>query len=291
MMAAWGAALLAAGSVSSATAGLWVWRQMGPGSARLRRRVIHERVDVSLLGRERTTALARMLPAAAGALLAWLLVSYLTGRGLLALCLSLGVFLLPAWLQEWRETARLLQTAEQLGRAMSMIATSLRRGTPLEAAVAETALSLPSPLGPFLKNMADATLLGVTLAQAVEQLRERPGFRDSTDVQVFATELVICHERGANVVQAFEALQTVLTARRRYRSQVQEQMGQHLVQSLVIAGVGAFVLLAYAAMTERGLDPLLDTAVGQVLLAVAILGNLFLIRMTHLSLLRQVRKV
>jgi Flp pilus assembly protein TadB len=231
------------------------------------------------------------MPAAAGAVLTWFLVQYLTGRGLFAVCLGLGIFLVPAWLQEWRETSRLLRLSEQLGRVMGMIGVALRRGTPLEAAIAEGAVAVTTPLGPILKNLADATILGVTLSQAIEQLRIHPTVRGSTDFQVFATEMVICHERGANVVQAFEALRAVLNARRRYRNQVKEQMGQHLIQSLVIAAVGAFVLLAYATMTEQGLDPLLDAAVGQLLLAVSILGNLALIRMTHLSLLRQVRKV
>lgn len=291
MVSEWGPALLAAGSIGSAAAGIWAWRTGSTTAAQTKRKVGHERVSLSLLGRERSTALSRAMVAAGGALLSWILVSYLTGRGLLAVCLSLGVFLVPAWLQEWRETKRLLLLSEQLARAMGMIGTALRRGTPLEAAIAETAIALPAPLGPILKNLADATILGVTLSQAVEQLRTHPAVRTSTDFQVFATEMVICHERGANVLMAFDALQAVLTARRRYRAAVQEQMGQHLIQSLVIAGVGGFVLLAYSVMTDQGLDPLLDAAAGQILLAVSILGNLTLIRVTHLSLLRQTRKV
>ncbi|HWI53840.1 MAG TPA: type II secretion system F family protein [Symbiobacteriaceae bacterium] len=221
----------------------------------------------------------------------YLLVSVLTHRVGLAFACALGGFMLPAWIKEWQRTRRIVELSEQLGRAMGMISTSLRRGSPLEGAIAETAASMSEPLGPALRGLVDATSMGVTLTQAVEQCRQLPAVAGSPDFQVFATEIVICYERGANVVQAFEALRQVLAARRKYRDQVREQMGQHLMQSLVIAGVGFFVLIAYSFMTPDGLGPLLESLSGQFILALSVLGNLFLIRVTHLSMLRQTQKV
>jgi Flp pilus assembly protein TadB len=221
----------------------------------------------------------------------YFLTMILTGKVGLSIAVALGAFMIPGWIKEWRETRRLVDLSDQLSRVMGMIATSLRRGTPLEAALSEAASNMSYPLGPVLRNMADATVLGVTLSQAVEQVRSLPSVQGSTDFQVFATEMVVCHERGANVVLAFDALRTVLAARRKYRVQVEEHLGQHLIQSLVIAGVGLGVLLAYSQMTPDGLAPLLESVVGQLILAASILGNVFLIRVTHLTLLRQTQRV
>jgi len=292
MASEWAGAVLAAGAVMSATAGGYVLWKLGPTAGRTRRKVARERVAVSAAaGKQRAERAQFMLVASIGAVGIYLAVSVLAHRAGLAFACALGGFMLPTWVKEWRETRRIVELSEQLGRAMAMISTSLRRGSPLEGAIAETAATMAEPLGPVLRGLVDATSMGVTLTQAVEQCRQVPAVTGSPDFQVFATEMVICYERGANVVQAFEALRQVLGARRKYRELVKEQMGQHLMQSLVIAGVGFFVLIAYSFMTPEGLGPLLESITGQLMLAASVLGNLFLIRVTHLSLLRQTQKV
>jgi len=291
MATEWSGALLVAGAVVSAATGGWTLWQAPLAAQRARRRAMHERVRLPLDKRLHPERLRAWLPAGLGALALYLLVRFLAHRTGLAVLVALGGVMLPGWLLEWRETRRVVQLSEQLVRVMGMVSTSLRRGTPLEVALAEAAASLPDPLGPVLRHLAQATTMGVTLAQAVEQLRSLPAVAGSPDFQVFATEMVVCHERGANIVQVFDALREVLAARRKYREQVREQMGQHLLQSLVIAGVGLLVLLVYSRMARDGLEPLLSSLFGQMILAGSLLGNTFLIRLTHLSLLRQTRKV
>lgn len=291
MAVEWSAAALAAGAVGSLTTGVWVLVQGSAAAQRMRRKVNHQQVRVSLLGQEEVRRYLRMIPILIGAVVTYMVVAILTRASVLAFATAIGVFMVPGWLSEYRETRRLLQLGDQLNQVMSMVSTSLRRGTPLEAAIAEAANALSYPLKGVLQNLAEATSMGVTLTQAVEQVRLRPEVRGSTDFQVFATEMVICHERGANIIQAFDALRQVLAARRRYRDQVREHMGQHLMQSLVIFAIGLGVLFFYVAMTEWGIRPLLDVWWGQLVLAISLLGNTFLIRWTHMVMLRQIKKV
>lgn len=288
MASGWAGAVLASGAVFSSAAGGYLLWKLGPTAHRTRRRVAHERVSLPRYSGERLQWWAIAAAVAAGLYLVTAVLSHRTG---LAVAVALGGFMAPAWIRELRNTRRLVELSEQLSRAMAMIGTSLRRGTPLEGAIAEAAASMAEPLGPVLRGLVDATSMGVTLSQAVDQARSLPAVAGSPDFQVFATEMVVCHERGANVVQAFEALRLVLTARRRYRDQVREQMGQHLIQSLVIAGVGLFTLGSYSLMTPQGLGPLLESIMGQLILAFSLLGNIFLIRVSHLSLLRQTQRV
>jgi Flp pilus assembly protein TadB len=293
MGAEWGAAVLAAGAVTSTAAGVWAIAWRAPMAQKLKRRANHEQLSLALLiGQERIRRLVRLVPGIGGALLLFFgMTLYSPGLPVLAATLALGGFLIPPWVGEWRETQRLMNLSEQLGRVMTMVSTALRRGMPLEVALAEAAQMVPYPLGPALRHLTEATKMGVTLAQAVEQVRGHAAVQGSKDFQVFATEMVICHERGANVIQAFDALRQVLEARRRYRNQVREQMGQHLMQAIVISGIGLGVLAFYGAATDDGLGPLLERLWGQLLLGMSIVGNLFLVRTTHLSLLRQTRKV
>lgn len=291
MASEWTGAILGAGAVLSTAAGVWVLRLAPLAAQQARRLVAHERVRLAVPGLHRGGAMQGWAWAVLAAVALFAVTSFLGHRGGLAVFVALGGLMVPGWVREWLETRRLVQLSEQLVRVMGMVATSLKRGTPLEAALAEASTGLPDPLGPVLRNLAQATTMGVTLAQAVEQLRTLPAVTGSADFQVFATEMVVCHERGANIVQAFDALRTVLAARRKYREQVKENMGQHLLQSMVITGVGLFVLGLYSFMAEGGLEPLLSSIIGQLILAASLLGNAFLLRMTHLSMLRQVRKV
>lgn len=287
----WVAAFLVAGALFSMLAGVWVTWKWGPAVQRLKRRVGRERVSLALFSRLKSEEMMGLRLIVLSSILIYVGTYALTGRTLLAVTVALGGLMVPGWVREWLNVRRLTLLADQLGRVMGMVSTSLRRGTPLEIALSEAALAMAYPLGPVLRNLADATKFGVTLGQAAEQVRALPAVTGSTDFQVFATEVVICHERGANVVTAFDALRQVLTARRRYRDLVVEQMGQHLIQALVIAGIGLVVLLVYALMTPDGLGPLLDSAFGQTVLAISILGNVFLIRLTHMGMLKQIRRV
>lgn len=284
-------AVLAAGAVASLGAGLLLLKTLSQSAQQIRRRIGHERVKVPMAGAVTADQAMGMAITLGVAALLYLLSSVLTHRSALSLAVAFGGFLVPGWVRQWRETKRLVLLSEQLGRVMAMVSTSLRRGTPLEVAITEAARSMPTPLGPVLRHLSDATVMGVTLSQAIEQARTLPAVAGSSDFNVFATEMVVCHVRGANVIQAFESLRNVLAARRKYREQVREHMGQHLLQSLVIGGLGFGVLSLYALMAPEGIQPLMESVIGQMLLAASVLGNIFLIRVTHLSLLSQTRRV
>lgn len=290
MATEWSIAVMAASSIGSLGAGVLVLKKMAGSAQRIRRRVGHEqvRIPIGRMTLDQFMGGAITLGVAVGM---FVITSAWTHKTALSLAVALGGFMMPGWIREWRETKRLVSVGDQLGRVMAMVSTSLRRGTPLEVSIAEAAAAMPAPLGPVLQNLADATVMGVTLSQAIEQIRTLPAVAGSSDFNVFATEVVVCHVRGANVILAFEALQNVLTARRKYRQQVQEHMGQHLIQSLVIGFIGLGVLFVFSLMSETGLQPLLESVIGQMILAASLLGNMFLIRLTHLSLLSQIRKV
>jgi len=287
------AAILVSAVVGSAAIGVWNLWSTGASAAKIKRQVTHERVQVSLMkGSESIRRLISLFPASAAALAVFYGSRALVQEGFLLSVMMSGIgFMLPGWLREWRETRRLLLLGDQLGQMMGMVSTSLRRGTHLEPAIAEAARPITYPLGPVIKQLTDATSMGVTLAQAISRVKSLPEVGGSADFQVFASQLIICHERGVNVIQAFDSLRTVLTSRRRYRSLVREQMAQHLVQTVVISALGLLMLVYYGGSTDDGLAPLMDVWWGQVVLGASIVGNVSLIRWTHMSVLQQVRKV
>lgn len=282
------AALLAAGAVGSLLAGGCAAWHLLPQARRRQRRVQRERVRIYP---RRPRGAAGLAATALASWMAFQAVGHWLGAWLLAAAVAGAVWLVPGWWREWQESRRWEAVTDQLDQVVSRVATSLRRGTPLAEALAQAARATPPPLGTVLQTAGHMMNLGVPLSQALAQVRSLPEVAGVPDFQVFATQVVICHDRGANVLRAFETLRQVLQARRRYRHQVAQSLGQHLVQALVIVAVGAGVLASFATLTPQGLGPLLQSPVGQGVLAVAVLGNVALVRWTHLSMVRQVRRL
>lgn len=288
------AGVLAAGSVLLLSTGLWRWRAGAMESWLERRRVMRERTrPAASPGRAMQRlrlAITVVLALLGGALLFGVL--FVLSRSLaVGLTGALGGFLIPGWWMERQRTREMVRISEQLDHAMGILATALRRGTPLEVAFSQAATTVGAPLGEVLGYVGAAAGLGVTFGQALAGVRQQPAVAGVADFQVFLTQVAISHERGANILHTFETLRQTLAARRQYRAAVAEQMGQHLIQSLTITGVGMLVLIAYASMTPEGLRPLVGTGVGKFLLLTSVVGNLGMLRLTHISLLRQLRRI
>lgn len=240
-------------------------------------------------------AQARMVTAIASALGSGILffsaIHFLSNNLALSLVASFGAFLVPSWAIEVQQTRQMIKVSEQLDQAMGLLSAALRRNTPLEIAIAQAADACGNPLKGVLEQVVAATGVGLSFDQAILASREHPAVAENPDYQVFATQAAISHNRGANVLETFEALRNAIAARRRYRAAVQEAEGVNIFQSVLIFGIGFVVLFAYAAMTPEGLAPLMRHTAGQITLLVSILGNVIMLRTQHIAMLRRLRKV
>lgn len=239
---------------------------------------------------QRAHRLGLVAAGAGGAALLYAVVLAVAGSPGLAAGAALGGLLFPPWVAEWQRTRNAALVSDQLDAAMAVMAAQLRSGSPVEVAAQRAAEVVGQPLRGVLLDVARETALGRRFADALEEVRQRPEVAGSTDFQVFVTQLCVAQERGANVLPAFESLRAALAERRRYRQVVAEQLGEHVMQTATIAGIGLLVLAAFAWLSPQGLGPLVGTPVGQVVLLGSVLGNTALIRTAHLSMLRQMRR-
>lgn len=238
----------------------------------------------------RTRLAATLAAAASGAALLYAVMLVLSGSPGLAAGAALGGLLFPTWVSEWLQTRQAVQISEQLDAAMAVMAAQLQAGAPVEVAMWRAAEVAREPLREVLMEVAREANLGKRFGEALEHVRRHPAVAESVDFQVFVTQLAVAQERGAPLVPAFAALRAALAERRRYRQSVAEQMGENLLQTVTIAGIGAAVLLAFAWLSPEGLRPLVESRVGQIVLLVSVLGNASLIRWSHVGMLRQTRR-
>lgn len=229
--------------------------------------------------------------AAALAALFYGIAAGILGHGILPVAAAVVGFSIPSWLAEVARARRLEKLGDQLDMAMGQIAARLRQGVPLEVALREVAQGLGTPLGPVLMDLVLRVDTGIELGRAVQAVRVLPEVADSLEFQVFATQVAIAHERGANVIRTFEALRDVLAERRRHKKRVAEEMARHLYESLAIMATGLIVLALYALTAPDGLKPLMRHAIGRLVLAASIGGNILLYRYNHIMTLRQIQKV
>lgn len=241
---------------------------------------------------KRRRSITVALSAVCGGLALYGLLYFFSGSVAFSVAGFIGAFLVPGWVSEFQRTRLMIKVSEQLDQAMGLLVSQLRQGVSLETGFARVAQVIDEPLGVVFDQVVAATNVGLTFDQAVSATRTHPYVAENPDYQTFATQAIITQERGGgNVMESFTALRDAIAARRKYRGAVQEADGQNLLESVFMFAVGLVVMAIYALLSPRGLKPLLDSTLGQVILLVSILGNIFVLRRTHIAMLRRLRKV
>lgn len=261
------------------TDALTAWRQ--------RRRVQRHTVRTGGATRRVWRTTSSLTAALAGGALLGFMVHHMTGKSVYAVGAALGGAVIPGWLAEVRRVRRLGRLSDQLDRAIGHLSALLRSGTPLEASLQQVARSVPAPLGDILGYIGVRLHLGMAFETAIELVRPLPAISDSNDVQEFLTTLVVCHERGANILSTFEAMRQALGERRKHRKRVSDEIGQHVIQTVAIVGIGLFGSMGYMLMAPESMAVMHHHAAGRLTLTIAVLGNLVMCRWIHGTMLRQ----
>jgi len=155
----------------------------------------------------------------------------------------------------------------QLPEALDALATALRAGLAVPAALTEVAASAPDPLGTELRAVAGAAQHGIPLRDSLARWAEGPDASD--DVAAVVAALTISSGAGGQVARAVDRIAAALRERRALQGEVRALA----TQARASAGVLAVAPLAFVGLVAT-IDPgvlafLLTTPVG---LACLVLG-------------------
>jgi tight adherence protein B len=146
-----------------------------------------------------------------------------------------------------RRKKRAKRFTEQLSDALDLLVRGLRVGHPLSAALANIAEELPDPVGTETGIVVDEMTYGLSLRQAVENMRERV---PAEDLHYFAMALQIQHGTGGNLAEVLQGLSKLIRERLQFFRRVRAVTG-HARMVAIFATV--FPLLIPLAL--HGIDP------------------------------------
>jgi Flp pilus assembly protein TadB len=138
------------------------------------------------------------------------------------------------------QTRREAKVERQLIRALTTMTGLLTSaGTTIEAAVAETALRTPPPLGPELKRVAEVVAAGGHFAGALRDAGRRIG---SKEWQFLVTAVTLQEERGGNLPRMLSKLTETLTLRVHDRGEARSLLAEAQMSKYFLAAATPGIL-------------------------------------------------
>ncbi len=145
--------------------------------------------------------------------------------------------------------ARRRKLSEQLPPFLDRLASSLRTGMGLEAALAETAEEAENPLRAELQQTLQEIKMGLTLAEALESLARRVPL---ADMRLTATAIPLAQEAGASLGQTLETIADTVRARQKLDGKLRAMTAQGKMQAAIVGAI-PFALLAFLWIWEPGM--------------------------------------
>ncbi|MEX2587082.1 MAG: type II secretion system F family protein [Actinomycetota bacterium] len=186
--------------------------------------------------------------------------------GLLATLAAAPVGIL--WLKG-RARKRLMQLESQLPAVLQLLAGSLDSGASLGLALELAADEGDPPLAVELSRVVAETRVGRPLLESLEAMAERIG---SKDVAWTVEAIRIQHQTGGRLADTLRVLAEFMRARLEVRGEVRTLSAEARISAKVLTGMPIAIGL-FLFFTRPGyLEPLLETGMGQVMLAMAAAG-------------------
>ena len=195
-----------------------------------------------------------------------LLVAAAVLEDLLLALLALPVALLPlAWLQS-KHARRVLVIELQLDSWLQLLANSLKATPSLGEGIASSAKLIRAPLGEELDLVLKEIALGTPLDQAVMNMSVRIGSRPVSGALAI---ILVGRQTGGDLTRILEEGAATLREMSRLEGVVRTKTAEGKSQAYVLGGI-PFVLLGALYMVDPyWLQPLAETTLGYIIIAVA----------------------
>lgn len=180
---------------------------------------------------------------------------------------SIGAFFIPTMYLKYLVNKRFLDFSKQFPDALNLMASSLRAGHPLTAAIDIVTDEMPKPISDVFKTTKRDLSLGVDTKDAFLSMTKV--IPQSLDLKFFITAVLIQKEVGGNLAELLDSLSETIRERFKLLGQLRVQTAQTRISGIVLGVVPIVVLLLVCFMNPQYIKPLFDTKDGQMALCVA----------------------
>lgn len=181
---------------------------------------------------------------------------------------GIPAFFIPTFYLKHLINQRYVDFSKQFPDALNLMASSLRAGHPLVAAINMVADEMPKPISTVFATTTRDISLGIDTKDAFFSMsRVMP---QSMDLRFFITAVLIQKEVGGNLAELLDSLSVTIRERFKLLGQLRVLTAQTRLSGTIIGIVPAAVLIAIFFMNREYIEPLFNTTQGQIALVSAI---------------------
>lgn len=196
------------------------------------------------------------------------LVFYLLTRLIpIALLASLLGYIYPEIYISGLKRKRGQKLNDQLPEALNIISNGLRAGLSFSQAVSVAGKDLDSPIREEFQKIIRDNTLGKSMDDALTDFSKRT---DDEDVDMFVTAMIIQRQVGGNLAEILDTISNTIRERVRIKGEVRTLTAQSKLSAVIISMLPVAIALIISVMNPSYIGKLFSTALGIVMLVVAL---------------------
>lgn len=195
------------------------------------------------------------------------LIFLVTAFKLMAL-FSIVTFFIPTIYLQYLINKKFLDFSKQFPDALNLMASSLRAGHPLFAAIDIVTGEMPKPICDVFGSAKKEISLGRDTKDAFYSMTK--SMPQSIDLRFFITAVLIQKEVGGNLAELLDSLSDTIRERFKLLGQLRVQTAQTRISGMVIGVVPIIVLLLIFFMNPEYIKPLFESRNGQLALCICV---------------------
>ena len=193
-----------------------------------------------------------------------LVVWLVTQSPVLTAAVAVAMLFFPQWLVRRLRERRLKRFIYQLPDGLLMLASSLRSGMGLNAALEILAQEQPAPLSQEIALLLRQQRLGKSLSDALSLLEARLPLEE---FRLFTAALRISRSVGGNLADTLESLSHTLIRKAEVEGKIESLTAQGRIQALVMTGLPILLILVLRVMQPGPMSYLFHSLAGWAVLA------------------------
>lgn len=204
--------------------------------------------------------------------LAAVIVGFMVGMLLfhtlvIAVPLGGGCYFLPLlWLKR-RFAARERKFGQQLGEAVTMMASSLRAGYSMMQSLETVSREMAHPICDEFKRVTMEVGVGIAVEDALNHMVERV---KSTDLELLTVAMNVQREVGGNLAQILDTIAATIRERQELQGEVRTLTAQGRISAYIISGLPVALAVALYFLNPKYISTLWTTTIGAVMLGIAV---------------------
>ena len=178
---------------------------------------------------------------------------------------AIAGFQLPPIIFKSLYEKRCVQFVDQMVDALTIMANGIKSGSNPQQSMQRVVEIMGNPVSSEFGQVLTQTQFGQSYEEALSDLAERI---PKPDVQMFVTAVNILKETGGNMAETFQTIVSTIRERQKLEKKISAMTAQGVMQGIIVTSIPFILGAVFFAIDPNFIQPMFDTTLGLVLLAV-----------------------